>query len=197
MHAALRSLLAHGALSSEVISRNIFPSPSCGDVGCRSRASITEGCSRGVWNVANERGVISVLFANPNALTRELTMGALNRHNYFHVVAGATTAQEVLEVVQSKDVHVALISATLADGPLSGLGVLRQIGEFAPKVKSVILFYSPERHLIVNAFRAGARGVSYLSENTSKLLRRCVEQVQAGQIWTNSSELAEVVEALS
>ncbi len=124
-------------------------------------------------------------------------MGALNRHNYFHVVAGATTAQEVLEVVQSKDVHVALISATLADGPLSGLGVLRQIGEFAPKVKSVILFYSPERHLIVNAFRAGARGVSYLSENTSKLLRRCVEQVQAGQIWTNSSELAEVVEALS
>jgi DNA-binding NarL/FixJ family response regulator len=130
-------------------------------------------------------------------MTSELVMQSLNRHQGLHVVASAATAQEVLDVVRSADVDVALISATLADGPLSGFGVLRQICERSPKVRSVILFYGPERYLVADAFRAGARGVFCLSQSTIKLLRRCVQQVHAGQIWANSSELAEVVEALS
>jgi DNA-binding NarL/FixJ family response regulator len=73
------------------------------------------------------RSAISVLFANPNVMTSELVMQSLNRHQGLHVVASAATAQEVLDVVRSADVDVALISATLADGPLSGFGVLRQI----------------------------------------------------------------------
>ncbi|MFZ0396175.1 MAG: response regulator transcription factor [Terracidiphilus sp.] len=140
---------------------------------------------------------ISVLFACPNALTRELVMAALNRHAHFHVVASPTTAQEVLKAVQSAQVDVALINATLTDGPLSGLGALRQISGSGSKVKSVILFYNPERHLVVDAFRAGARGVFCLSEANFKALCRCVEQVHAGQIWGNSAELSGVVQAFS
>jgi DNA-binding NarL/FixJ family response regulator len=124
-------------------------------------------------------------------------MGALNRHMHFHVVASATTAQEVLKAVQSAHVDVALIGATLADGPMSGLGVLRQICESSPQVKSVILFYGPERHLVVDSFRAGAKGVFCLSQSSFKALCRCVEQVHAGQIWGNCSELSEVIEAFS
>jgi DNA-binding NarL/FixJ family response regulator len=124
-------------------------------------------------------------------------MGALNRHQHFHVVASATTGQEVLHAMQSVDVDVALISATLADGPLSGLGVLRQIYEGSPKVKSVLLFYNPERNLVVDAFRAGAKGVFCLSQSSLKALCRCVEQVHAGQIWGNCAELSEVIEAFS
>ena len=140
---------------------------------------------------------ISVLFASPHGLTRELMMGALNRHEHFHVVACASTTREVLEAVQSADVDVALIGGTLADGPMSGFGVLRQIHECSPQVKSVFLFYGPERHLVVNAFRAGARGVFCFSQSNFKSLCRCVEQVHAGQVWANSSELSEVVEAFS
>ena len=144
-----------------------------------------------------KRSDISVLFASPNALTRELVMSALNRHRHFHVVASGTTAQEVFDAVQSAHVDVALIGATLADGPMSGLGVLRQIGESSPEVKSVILFYGPERHLVVDSFRAGAKGVFCLSQSTFKLLCRCVEQVHAGQIWGNCTELSEVIAAFS
>lgn len=124
-------------------------------------------------------------------------MGALNRHEHIHVVASATTGQEVLHAMQSVDVDVALISATLADGPLSGVGVLRQIYEDSPKVKSVLLFYNPERNLVVDAFRAGAKGVFCLSQSSFKALCRCVEQVHAGQIWGNCAELSEVIEAFS
>lgn len=140
---------------------------------------------------------IAILFANPNLLTRDAVLQALNRHKRFRVVASAPTAQEVLDAVRSAEIDVALISATLADGPLSGLAVLRQISERAPKVRSVVLFYEPERNVVADSFRAGARGVFCLSRSTLKMLRRCVEQVHEGQIWANSSELVEVVEALS
>lgn len=138
---------------------------------------------------------ISVLFASPSALTRELLMQALNRRRSFHVVGTTTTAEESIEAVQSANVDVALIRVTLADGPLSGFGLLRKICGCAPKVKSVILFESPERHLVVDAFRAGARGVFCISQGNFKLLCRCVERVHAGQIWGNSTELSEVLDA--
>ena len=143
------------------------------------------------------RSTVSVLIASPRVMACELIMGALNQYEHFHVVASATTAQEVLEAVQSADLHVALICASLADGPLSGFEVLRQLRECSPEVRPVILLDGSERHLVVAAFRAGARGVFCLSQSSFKSLCRCVEQVHAGQIWANSSELAEVMESFS
>jgi DNA-binding NarL/FixJ family response regulator len=147
--------------------------------------------------MVGKRSKISVLFASQHAMTRELLMGALNRHNQFHVVAEAASSHEVVKAVKSAGVNVALIAVNLADGPLSGFGALRQIRESSPEVKSVILYYSPERHMVVDAFRAGARGVFCLSQATFKSLCRCVEQVHAGQIWADSSELSEVIESFS
>ncbi len=143
------------------------------------------------------RSTVSVLIASPHLMACELMMEALNRHEHMKVVASATTAQEVLEAVRSTDLDVALICATLANGPLSGFGVLRQLRECAPKVRLVILLDSSDRHLLVDAFRAGVRGVFSLSQSSFKLLCRCVEQVHAGQIWADSRELAEVMEAFS
>ena len=140
---------------------------------------------------------ISVLIANPQAMARELLMAALNRHAKFHVVHCATTAQEVLDVVKSSVVNVALISATLADGPHSGLGALRQIRDCSPQVRSVILLNTHERKLVVDSFRAGAKGIFSLSQSGFKSLCRCVEQVHAGQIWASSNELVEVMEAFA
>src|ERR1039457_1642059 len=147
--------------------------------------------------MVGKRSKISVLFASQHAMTRELLMGALNRRNQFHVVAEAASSQEVVKAGKSAGVNVALIVLNLDDGPLSGWGALRQIRESCPEVKSVILYYNPERHMVVDAFRAGARGVFCLSQATFKSLCRCVEQVHAGQIWADSSELSEVIESFS
>lgn len=153
--------------------------------------------SQGVLTMTPKRSDISVLFASPNSLTRELVMGALNRQKHFHAVATAPTAQGVLEALRAENVDVALIAATLKDGPMSGIGVLPKIREISPGVKSVILFFDSECKLVVDAFRAGAKGVFCISQSTFKLLCRCIEQVHAGQIWGNCSELSEVVEAFS
>ena len=143
-----------------------------------------------------KQGEIAVLFASPHELTRELLVKALSRRKHFRVVT-TTTAEEALEAVRSMDVNVALIRVTLADGPLSGFELLREIYKSSPKVRSVIMFESHERRLVVDAFRAGAKGVFCLSQSDFKSLCRCVEQVNAGHIWGNCSELSEVIEAFS
>jgi DNA-binding NarL/FixJ family response regulator len=128
-------------------------------------------------------------------MSSELLLEALNRQAGFNVVDSVTTSQEVFEKACSSDVDVALISATLSDGPLSGFGALRRIRECRPDVKSVVLHEGRERNLAIDAFRAGARGVFSLSQSSFMALCRCVQQVHAGQIWANSLELSEVIEA--
>lgn len=145
--------------------------------------------------MAREQTSVSVLIAIPHFLTRELLVGALRRYGGFRVIDGATTSDEVLKAVQSSHVDVALINATLAEGPLSGLGALRQIRESHPAVRSVILHDGHQGNLVVDAFRAGAKGVFCLSESTFKALCRCVQRVHEGQIWASSGELSEVMEA--
>jgi DNA-binding NarL/FixJ family response regulator len=141
-----------------------------------------------------ELSPISVLIASKTAMVGELFAGALNRKPRFRVVTSVTTAREVLETVGSVDFDVALISATLADGPLSGFAALRHLRESAPDVKTVLLLDSPEPNLVFDAFRAGAKGIFCPSESPFKALCRCVERVHAGQIWAKSSELAHVLE---
>src|SRR5208337_3361646 len=110
-------------------------------------------------------------------MARELLMGALKRHRHFDVHDSKHTSEGVLEAVQSSCPDIVLITATLADGPLSGLGTLRKIRETSPEVKTVILLNDPERNLVVDAFRTGARGVFVMSSSNIKSLCRCVEQV--------------------
>jgi DNA-binding NarL/FixJ family response regulator len=145
---------------------------------------------------ANPRN-ISVLVVAPHALARELLMEALDRYESFTVTASAATADEALDALRTSDPDVVLMSANLAEGPLSGLNALRQIRESFATVRTIVLIDSAERHLVVDAFRAGARGVFCLSQSNFKSLCRCVEQVHAGQIWANSEELSDVLEALS
>jgi DNA-binding NarL/FixJ family response regulator len=147
--------------------------------------------------ITRKHSGISVFIAYPHSITIELLSGALNRHRHFHVFGSATTAHDAIDVVKAVGPDVALINATLADGPMSGLGVVRQIREYAPNVKSVILLNGQELNLVVDAFRAGARGVFFLSQSTFKSLCRCVQQVFTGQIWASSRELVEVMDAFT
>lgn len=138
---------------------------------------------------------ISVLVATPRIMSGELIAGALKRHKGIRVVDSANSVGDVLELVDKADLDVALIAASLLDGPLSGFEAMRQIRERTTNLKTIILLDNSERSLVVDAFRAGARGVFNLWQSNFKSLCRCVESVHAGQIWANSKELSEVMEA--
>jgi len=127
----------------------------------------------------------------------ELLANALSRHARFEVVGNATGADEVLEIVQSKTVDVALISAALSDGPASGFSLARRLRECAPDLKPIMLLENPESCLVVDAFRVGAKGVFYPSTSTFKELVRCVDRVHEGHIWANCDQLRDVMAAFA
>src|ERR1035438_592895 len=140
---------------------------------------------------------ISILIASANAMASQLMKGALNRQPHLNKQLIVSSANELLVQVVSLPLDILLIRATLADGPLSGFGALRQMRELNPEVKSVVLLDNPEPHLVVDAFRAGAKGVFCPSQSDFKALCQCVERVHKGQTWANSSQLAAVMEAFT
>jgi len=140
---------------------------------------------------------IRVLVATPRAMSGELLASAFKKHPKFELVARVATGAEALQIAQSLPVDVALIDHTLDDGPLSGIGTVRQLRECCPKVKSVILFSNPEPRLFIDGFRSGAKGVFCQAQFDFKTLCKCVERVHAGQIWASSEELEYVMEAFA
>lgn len=145
---------------------------------------------------SNERE-ISILVASKRTMGCELYSQALNRHAGFRVAASATSAEEVMGAVRTSGVHVALISTALRDGPLSGLSVLESLQGSFSDIKSVLLFDRDESHVVVPAFRAGARGVFCVGQGEFKSLCRCVERVYAGQVWANSAQLTQVLDTFA
>lgn len=147
--------------------------------------------------MATKGNTISVLVSTANSMAGELLANALSRQARFQVVGSVTSGDEVLGIVQSKKVDVALISAALSDGPASGFSLARRLRECAPDLKPVMLLENPESCLVVDAFRVGAKGVFYPSTSTFKELVRCVDRVHEGHIWANCDQLRDVMEAFA
>ena len=145
--------------------------------------------------VAQSERAISVLVADENRMACQLLTSSLQRNSNFRVVGCATSMSEVLAALKQEPAQVAVISANLQDGPLSGFQLLRELRSSHPRTRAVLLLDSPNRELVVDAFRGGARGIFSRSQSF-KMLCKCIACVQQGQIWANNNELQFVLEAL-
>ena len=138
---------------------------------------------------------VSVLIAHPDSLTGELLSAALNRRPRFKVVARVTTAAEVQESLKTHPTDVALISVELASGANSNFEGFRQIRASFPQVKVVLLIDDPDPKIIVNAFKAGVKGIFSPSQADFKMLCRCVDCVDKGEVWARNQQLHYVLQA--
>jgi len=59
-----------------------------------------------------------------------------------------------------------------------------------------MLIDSPERDLVVDSFRGGARGI-FCRDEPFETLCKCIYSVYKGQIWANTSELGYALDALA
>lgn len=113
----------------------------------------------------------------------------------FEIVGVATSCSEIVECVRKRPIDVALVSETLHDGTFEGFQALNELQASFPGVRVVMLLKSAHRDLVVDSFRAGAKGVICKSEPI-RLLTKCLETVYKGQIWANSHQLHFILEAL-
>lgn len=119
------------------------------------------------------------------------------RHPDFVVASCVSDRASLLQSVRQTKPDVALVSADLQDGPLSGLAALREVREVHPSLRMILLFDRPEPNMVIEGLRAGARGVFLRCNFNFCALRKCVRRVCEGQIWLGNAELEHVLAALS
>jgi len=126
----------------------------------------------------------------------QLLGDALRRTHRFDVAVCGTAPSQILTAAAGGKAPLALISIDLDGERLKGCKVARQLRANYPSLPVVMLLNTSLREEVVEALRAGARGV-FCRDGSIRSLYKCICSVQAGQVWANSSEMRFVLEALA
>jgi len=137
---------------------------------------------------------IRVLVVDSSRIHTELLAEALQKDRRLDVIS-AHSSVEVLDRARQHGADVAAISTYLDDTPHRGLEVLRGLRSAQPNVRGVMLD-SVGRETVLEAFRAGARGIFNRCESIQALCK-CVRCVYEGQIWARAEHMGYAIEALA
>jgi two-component system nitrate/nitrite response regulator NarL len=139
---------------------------------------------------------LRVLAADSNAMNTQLLVEALARDAQFQMIESPSNAAAILNLIKREKPQVVVISAKLGEDHAGGLDLLRDLRAQSPSPRVIMLLDSSERTAVIEAFRAGALGVFCRTE-PFRLLAKCIQCVDAGQVWASSTELRFVLEALT
>jgi two-component system nitrate/nitrite response regulator NarL len=139
---------------------------------------------------------VNVFVADNSRMNCELMAASVQRNRYkLNIVGYATDSAGVRAGFSKNSVDVAVISAHLRDGVSAGFSVTRQIRSSYPRTSVIMLLDSVQGAVVVEAFRAGVRGI-FSREQPFEALCKCIYVVSQGQVWANSNELNFIVNAL-
>jgi DNA-binding NarL/FixJ family response regulator len=139
---------------------------------------------------------INVLVADETPMSCQLLGNALSHSRFaIEVVASAVSRAEIFKSLGDTHADVALVGESLKEGQLEGFRALSEIRAAFPATRVIALLKAPTSELVVDAFRAGAKGVVCMTEEFGALCKS-IRAVHSGQIWINSQQLNYLVEAL-
>jgi DNA-binding NarL/FixJ family response regulator len=146
---------------------------------------------------ATSDSAITLLIAESCQMNCELMAAALERSSYpLSVIAAATDADQVLKHYSSSSPDVCIIGFRLKDGEGSGLSVTRQLCQLYPGARVILLLDSEQPQLVIDAFRAGAKGI-FTREQPFEALCKSAHRVHEGHIWASNRHVHYLVESLS
>jgi two-component system, NarL family, response regulator DegU len=136
---------------------------------------------------------IRVLVADSGLIQSLLLARALRARRNFKISTVALEVSAIHQFMQSSHVDVIL----LAGNQTLNFSLLRWLHVSHPAVVPILLVESYDRDLVVNAFRAGVRGLFLFNQAPFRMLCKCINAVASGQVWINSQQMHYVLEALS
>ena len=140
---------------------------------------------------------VTVFVADNSRMNCELMAAAVQRSRFrLSIVGYATDSAGVRAGFSKNAVDVAVISAHLRDGVSAGFSMAREIRSSFPKTGVIMLLDSIQGTVVVEAFRAGAKGI-FSREQAFEALCKCIHVVSQGQVWANSQELNFLINALA
>lgn len=140
--------------------------------------------------------VVRVLVADSSRIHTQLMSDALKRDPLLSVVAWNGHASGLVSTVMAERVDVLAVSCSMEGQPFRGLELVRDLLTEKPAARAVVLLDSPDRDLVIEAFRAGARGV-FSREGSVESFCKCIHRVHQGQIWANTRQVEFVLETLA
>jgi DNA-binding NarL/FixJ family response regulator len=139
---------------------------------------------------------IRVLVADNSLFHTQLLMGALNRDPDLQVVSSDLDAASLIAASITQKIDVFVISAFADDDSQRGFRTLEELRQTHPDTRAIILLDCSRTESILEAFRAGARGV-FDHQESSEMLCQCIRKVHGGQVWVNNEQMALVLDALA
>ena len=141
-------------------------------------------------------GAIRVLVVDDTRIHTQLLVDALRRDRQLEVVSLPVQSRDLVDTVRTHKIGVVVLSSNLDEEPLRGFELLRQLRASDPRILAIMLLDSSKREAILQAFRAGARGI-FSRHDSVETLCMCIRSVHQGQIWANSEQISFAVEALA
>jgi len=138
---------------------------------------------------------LRILIADSTRMGCQLLAEALERHG-LEVLASTSNSREFLAIAMDQKIDVAIVGSTVDEEPGRGFDLLKAFRSSHPSTPVVMLLESSQRTAVIDAFRAGARGI-FCKQELLDGLRKCVECVHAGQVWANREQLSFALDALA
>lgn len=139
---------------------------------------------------------IRVLVADNSQFHTQLLVGALNRDPDLRAVSSDLDAASLVAASITQKIDVFVLSAFVDEGAQRGFEILQELRETNSNARAVMLLDSSRPDAVLEAFRAGARGV-FDHRASSDMLCQCIRKVHEGQVWINNDQTAVVLDALA
>jgi DNA-binding NarL/FixJ family response regulator len=140
---------------------------------------------------------LEVLVSDTDHITVRLLTSDLQRQEQFAVSGCLANLSQLLSSISARRPCVLLLGLSAHDCVADTLSLLRQVHEEFPWLRTIILSEETGRDLVLEVFRAGAKGFFDRSIYDPVLLCRCIQCVAEGQIWAKSEQLGFVLEAFA
>jgi DNA-binding NarL/FixJ family response regulator len=134
-----------------------------------------------------------VLVADRDSMSSDLLASALVRDSMHN--AAAIQASDLLQSLGDANADVVVIGADLNSDSDSSFELANAVCRAHPEIYLVVLLNQTTPELVVNAFRAGARGVLSRQRPMSEFLD-CIDHVGKGFIWAGGQELDALLGAI-
>jgi DNA-binding NarL/FixJ family response regulator len=138
---------------------------------------------------------LRVLVADSSLTHSQLLSSALRRQAGMKVTSCRGELSDCIEVLRSAPVDVALLGGGAPEH--NQIDTLHSLHSSHPHMALILLLDSYDRNLVVNAVRAGVRGLFCRAHQPFRALCRCISVVHQGQFWANTEQIGYLIEALS
>jgi DNA-binding NarL/FixJ family response regulator len=149
-----------------------------------------------VRNNSRQVNIVPVLVIDATPMGAQLLATAIARDHKFTVTRSIANMQDALPAIEREDHQIALVSTNLENDSVLGLQLIRRMRQVRPEVRTIALIDFPKRELIIEVFRAGARGILSRTDAASQL-GRAINSVNKGEIWASAEQLAIVLDSLA